>query len=58
MEFVLEGSRTTEEGNLKKGEQNVILIIIDLEIPVLLVNINERFLNQQININEMIKFDV
>jgi len=53
MEFTLEGTRLDKVANAV-----VILIVIDLDLPVLIVNINERFLNQLINVNENVKFDI
>jgi len=35
-----------------------IVVIIDLDLPLLFVRINERFLTQKVNINEFIFFRI
>jgi len=34
------------------------MLIMELDIPKLIVNINEKFLNSKVNTNEYIKFSV
>ena len=37
---------------------NAIIVIIDLDLPLLLVNIAERFSSNPINLNEYILFNI